>query len=77
MSEHIDPILQVPSSNLDDNTEITTFVPGNDIFPGIGIKQEDDTTDDDSVVILEELSSSVSYTRMEVKSEAGNTFVST
>ena len=71
LSEHIDPILPVPSSNLDDDIEITAFVPGNDVFPGKDIKQEDDTVNDDSVVIVEELSSSVSYTRMGVKSEAG------
>ena len=71
LSEHIDPILPVPSSNLDDDIEITAFVPGNDVFPGIHIKQEDDTVNDDSVVIVEELSSSVSYTRMGVKSEDG------
>ena len=70
LSGHIDLILPVPSSNLDDNIEITAFVPGNGVFPGIDIHQEDDTTDDDSVVIMEELSSSVSYTRMEVKSGA-------
>ena len=70
LSEHIDPLLPVPSRDLDDDTEITAFVPGNDVFAGIEIKQEDDITNDESVVIVEELSSSVSYTRMEVKSEA-------
>ena len=71
LSEHIDSILPVPSNNLADDIEITIFVPGNDVFPGIDIKQEDDTTDDDSVVIVKEPSSSVSYARMEAKSEAG------
>ena len=34
----IDPILPVPFSNLDDDIEITAFVPGNDVFPGIDIR---------------------------------------
>ena len=38
LSEHIDPILPVPFSNLDDDIEITAFVPGNDVFPGIDIR---------------------------------------
>ena len=71
LSEYIDPILPVPFSNLDDDIEIIAFVPGNDVFPDIDIKQENDTTDDDSVVMVEELFSSVLYTRTEVKSEAG------
>ena len=50
---------------------ITAFVSGNDAFSGIDIKQEDDTTDNDSIVVVEELSTSVLYTSMEVKSEAG------
>ena len=43
VSEHIDPILPVHSSNLNDDIEINAFVPGNDVFLGIDIKQEDDT----------------------------------
>ena len=39
LSEHIDPILPVPSSNFDDDIEITTIVPGNDVFPRIDTKQ--------------------------------------
>ena len=50
---------------------IIAFVSGNDVFPGIHIKQEDDATDNDSIVVVEELSTSVSYTMMEVKSKAG------
>ena len=50
LSEHIDPILPIPSSGLDDDIEITAFVPGNDVFLGIDIKQEDDTTDDDGLL---------------------------
>ena len=74
--EHIDPILPVPCSNLDDDIEITAFVPGNDLFPGIDKRQEDNTTNGDSVVIVEGLSSSFSYTRMEVKSKAGKLYFS-
>ena len=59
--EHIDPILAVPSSNLDGDIEINAFAPGNDAFLGIDIKQEDDTINDDSVVIVEELSSRLVY----------------
>ena len=39
LSEHIDPILPVPSSNLDDDIEITAFVPGNYVFPRIDKKE--------------------------------------
>ena len=55
LPEHIDPILPVPSSNLDDDIDITAFARGNDVSPGIDIKQEDDTNANDSVVTVEEL----------------------